>query len=465
MSHVYSELPLARHIQEDQCVMLILNNAEKVWCANIDAYQLPPGYAVLMKADAKLGSTDKSRSTLPWLPRHRWWVAGALLILAVSVWAAYRFLIGPTVVVYPVVRGDLVRTVVASGHVETPFRVNISSQIVATVKDVLVEEGQAVKQGQALISLDSSELNAAVEQAQSAVDQADASIRRLRDLTLPAAEQTLRQAEAGRAQAQASFNRAEQLVSSGAISQSAYDSAMRDLSVAQAQERAAQLQVASSKPGGSDYEVAQTQLAQAQANLVSAKVRLGYATIYAPRDGVLITRGVERGAVVQPGTSLLLLAPAGQLQLVLQIDEKNLGLLQLGQTALASADAYADQTFNAKLTYINPSVDITRASLEVKLTVDDPPSYLRQDMTVSVDIAVDRRSGTLVAPARAVHDANSASPWVLVVRDGRAWQQPVKLGLRAVDQVEILSGVSAGDLLVPVASGARSGQRLRAVHE
>ena len=210
--------------------------------------------------------------------------------------------------------------------------------------------------------------------------------------------------------------------------------------------------------------MAETALNQADANLATAKARLDYATIKSPRDGVLITRNVERGAVVQPGTALLVLAPSGDIQLVLQIDEKNLGLLELGQAARASADAYPDKLFDAALTYINPSVDITRASVEVKLTVANPPPYLRQDMTVSVDIAVARKTSTLIVPARVVHEATSAAPWVLAYRDGRVYEQPVQLGLRAADQVEILGGLAQGDLVVPVAAGVRAGQRIRPVN-
>ena len=84
--------------------------------------------------------------------------------------------------------------------------------------------------------------------------------------------------------------------------------------------------------------MAETQLHQTRANLDTAVSRLGYATITAPRDGVLITRSVERGTVVQPGKALLVLAPDGDPQLVLQIDERNLGSIALGQNAVASAD-------------------------------------------------------------------------------------------------------------------------------
>ncbi len=394
---------------------------------------------------------------------HRWSIVATILLAAAAIWGTLRLLIGPEVAVYPVIRGNLVRTVVVSGHVETPFRVNIGSQITGTVKDVLVDEGQTVKQGQPLVELDPVELNAAVTEARSAVAQAEARMRQLQEYSLPAAQESLKQAQANLAVAETSFRRADRLMTSGAGSRAAYEDATKNLNVAQTQARSAELQVYALSEGGSDYELARTGLDQARASLASAQARLAHATIASPRDGVLITRSVERGAVVQPGTPLLVLAPTGDIQLVLQIDEKNLGLIRLGQTALASADAYPDDRFTATLTYINPSVDIARASLEVKLTVDDPPPYLRQDMTVSVDIAVDRRQSTLIVPAKVVHDPASAAPWVLVVRDGRVWEQAVTVGLRAGDRIEILSGLSDADLVVPTGAGVRAGQRIRAV--
>ncbi|ADH88516.1 efflux transporter, RND family, MFP subunit [Ancylobacter novellus DSM 506] len=395
--------------------------------------------------------------------RRKSWFGAAALLLAAAAWLLPRWLVGPEVVVYPVLKGELVRTVVATGHVETPYRVEIGSQITGTVKDVLVEEGQTVRQGEALVVLDTTELDAAVVQAVGAVAQAEAQMRQMQELTRPAADEALKQARANLDNAKSAFERADRLAKSGAGTQATLDEAMRAVNVAQALTRTAELQVYTSSPGGSDYVMAQTQLDQARANLATARARLGYATITAPRDGVLITRNVERGAVVQPGTSLLVLAPAGDIQLVVQIDEKNLSLLKVGEDALASADAYPEERFAATLTYINPSVDIARASVEVKLTVPDPPDYLRQDMTVSVDIAVDRRQDAVIVPTRTVHEPTSAAPWVLVVREGRARNQPVRLGLRAADKVQILEGVAPGESLVPVAAGVRAGQRVRPV--
>ena len=217
------------------------------------------------------------------------------------------------------------------------------------------------------------------------------------------------------------------------------------------------------RPDGSDYVMAETQRRQAQANLETARSRLTYTTITAPRDGVLIARSVERGFVVQPGAVLMVLSPFDDTQLVVQIDEKNLGRLALGQPALASADAFPDQRFPADLVYINPGIDITRASVEVKLHVPTPPAYLRQDMTVSVDIETARRPQTLVLPLAAIRDLGSPTPSVLKLVQGRAVAQPVKLGIIAGGKAEVLDGLTAGDTVLATRNPAIApGARVRA---
>jgi len=394
---------------------------------------------------------------------HRWFWLAVLVALGVGGWEAGRAFIGPAVVVDVVKRGQIVETLVASGNVETPYRVDIGSQITGTVSDVLVEEGQTVATGQRLIVLEDKELRGALVQAKGAVDQARARLRQLNELTSPSAQETLTQAQAALDNAQKTFDRTAELARTGVATRQALDDAQKALDVASAQVRAAKLAVYTASPGGSDYVLAQTQLDQADANLDTATARLGYATIAAPRDGVLITRNVERGAVVAPGKALLVLAPAGQMQLQIQVDERNLGKVALGQKALASADAYPDKRFAAVVSYINPGIDITRASVEVKLDVADPPAYLRQDMTVSVDIAVAQHDDAFVVPARSVRDALSDAPWAMGVRNGRAYKQPVHIGLRGDTLVEILDGLAQGDAVIPVSSGALTGQRIRPV--
>ena len=394
---------------------------------------------------------------------YRWFGLVVVLAAAAAAWQVARIVIGPAVVVDIVRRADLVQTVVASGHVETPYRVEIGSQITGTVEDVLVEEGQAVTHGQPLVLLDNRELKAALVQVQGSVAQAEARVRQIRELVLPAARETLVQAQAVMLNAQQSYDRTVELSRTGSATRAALDDAVRALNVARTQVRGAELQVFTASPGGSDAVMAQTQLDQARANLETATSRLAYATILAPRDGRLLSRSVERGSVAQPGKALLVLAPHGETQLVIQLDERNLGLIALGQPALASADAFPDRRMEASVVYINPGIDIARAAVEVKLRVPNPPAYLRQDMTVSVDIETARRPQTLTLPARSVHDAGSAAPWVMRLREGRAARQSVKLGLRGASSIEILEGVGEGDAIVPANSGILTGQKIRAV--
>ncbi len=101
--------------------------------------------------------------------------------------------------------------------------------------------------------------------------------------------------------------------------------------------------------------------------------------------------------------------------------------------------------------------------MEVKLTVPEPPAYLRQDMTVSVDIEVARSKDTLVLPGRSVHDALSGKPWVMGIKSDRAYAQPVTLGLQGNTQTEILTGIAEGSAAVPATSGVLTGQRIRPI--
>jgi HlyD family secretion protein len=394
----------------------------------------------------------------------RWRIAAGITALAALTYVGVLAVLGPAVEVATVVRRDVVQSVVASGRVATPYRVDIGSQIVGTVVQVPVEQGQTVKAGQTLIALEASEARAGEKQAQVAVAQAEARLRQLRELQLPVAGQTLRQAEVNLTNAQVQYDRNRRLYEEGFVGKSVLDDAQRNVDVARTQVESARKQLETAQPTGSDYAMALTALEQARAGLQAARAKLAYTTIAAPWDGTLIARDVERGDVVQPGKVLMVLSPAGETQIVLQIDERNLSRLKLGQAALASADAYPAQRFPASLCYINPGVDAQRGTVEVKLCVPNPPEYLRQDMTVSGDIEVERHANTLSLRADAVHDATGPAPWVLVVRRGAAQRQPVKLGLRGEGSVEVLGGLAEGDLVVPTSvSRIKAGSRLRAV--
>ncbi len=400
-----------------------------------------------------------------WVRQHGGQLMLGLLALLLGA-ALWRWWMGPQVQTEAVQRRDLLQTVVATGRVETPHRVDIGAQITGTVARVPVVEGQAVKAGDVLIELVSTELQSAKRQAELAVVQAQGRLRQLNDVQGPVVQQTLRQAQANLDAARASWQRNLALFEQGFIGQAALDESRKALALADAQALAAQKQVASTQVGGAEHSLAVGAVAEAQANaeVVGAKAR--YAVIKASVSGQLIGRSVEVGDVVQAGKVLMTLSPEGATQLVVQIDEKNLRLIALGQQALASADAYPQQKFKAQVAYINPGINAQTGAVEVKLDVPEPVHTLRQDMTVSVDMEVARRPQALALQVGHVNDINGPEPWVWLRDAGHAVRRPVRLGLRGGAWVEVLAGLREGDAVIAMPGGGantlREGQRVRA---
>ena len=393
--------------------------------------------------------------------KWRWKYLWVLLVLgAVTYFSVQRWL-GPQLTAEVVQRRDFVQSVVASGHVQSPHRVDIGAQITGTVARVPVAEGQSVAAGTVLIELLPAELQAAERQADIAVLQAQAKLRQLIEVQAPVAEQALRQAQATQANAQSAFKRSQDLFKQGFIGQAALDDARKAAELADAQLRSAHKQLETTAASGSDYAMAATAVSQAKAAAEVAHARSGYASIRSPVEGVLIARNVEMGDVVQPGKVLMTLSPRGKTQIVIAVDEKNLHLIALGQKALVSADAYPQQKFDAELVYINPGVNAQTGSVDVKLDVPQAPDVLRQDMTVSVDIEVARRPKALLVSSATVHDAESAAPWVLRLEEGRATKVAVRLGLRSGGLAEVLEGLQESDLVLP-GIAVQPGQRVRA---
>lgn len=375
------------------------------------------------------------------------------LLLAVLTAIAIRQSGGSAIETLTVQQGDIRQSVVASGKVRSPQRSEIAAQVAAQVRSVAVREGQQIAASDPLIELDDRELRAAAEQARAQLQQSELRLAQLQRLTQPLAQESIRQSEANLAQAKRHFDRVETLVGKGFYSTTQLDEARRALTLAQSQFHASQLQAQSSARGGSDFQLAEAGVTQARAALALAESRLAYTRILAPRAGTILARLVEPGDSVQPGKTLLTLSPAGDTELVVQIDEKNLRLLALDQIAQVSADAWPDLRFPARLSFISPAVDALRGSVEVRLRVDNPPDYLKQDMTVSIDITTGEKTGVVLLPLEALRGMPGET-WVLVVRDGRATRQAVETGLRNAGQTEILSGLAAGEAVIP-ASNAR----------
>ncbi|MDP3135945.1 MAG: HlyD family efflux transporter periplasmic adaptor subunit, partial [Burkholderiaceae bacterium] len=168
------------------------------------------------------------------------------------------------------------------------------------------------------------------------------------------------------------------------------------------------------------------------------------------------------GQIVQPGRSLLSLALAGPTQLKAQADERFLGQLQAGQTATVVADAFADQRFAARVLSIAPAVDAQRGAIEVKLAlVQQAPAFLREDMTLSVEVQTARRDSAVVLPLAALRaQAADGAAQVMVHQEGRAQMRRVRLGLSTLEAVEILEGLAPGDAVL-LGGTLAPGQRVR----
>ena len=389
----------------------------------------------------------------------------ALLAIAVALLAAAGAAIlywrGTAVEVVRAENTKLRQTVVVSGRVLTPAKVDIGATITGRVQTVKVDEGDRVKADQLLIELERAELAAALAQAVAAEQAALTRIAQWRDVGSLTAREQLAQAEANHRNVERDTARQEQLFRQGFIGEARVDEARRALTVVQSQLQTARAAAAANAPTGVDRRLLDDQLAQARAAREAAAAKLAQTALRAPAAGVVLDRNVEPGDIVQPGKRLLSLALDGEVRLAALIDEKNLALLKVGQSALVSADAYPDQRFRAELTYLSPGIDVQRGTVEAKLAVPEPPAFLRADMTVSIDIAVADKPSALVIPASAVREPQSVEPWVLVLKEGRAVRQPIRTGSRAAPQVEVVSGLAAGSEVI-VTPGVAPGDRVHA---
>ena len=184
--------------------------------------------------------------------------------------------------------------------------------------------------------------------------------------------------------------------------------------------------------------------------------------IVAPVDAVVVLRSIEPGDVARQGAVLLELSAVGPVALRIDPDESTLALLAEGQPALASAEAFPDQRFAARVSYLAPAVDPQRGTIQVELELPEPPAYLRPDMTVSVDVEVARRDAALVLPIEAVHGAGTRAPWAWLVVDGVARRTELRLGAIGETSVEVLDGASEGSrAIVGEVAGLTEGARVR----
>lgn len=389
----------------------------------------------------------------------RWWLLPVIIALALA-WVVNRPPYAPTVAV---IRQSLVHTIVASGRVETRSRAVIASAQAGTVREVLVDEGARVTAGQALARLDDRESRASLSQAEAAVAVARARLKKLDEVTLPLARESVTQAKTALDQARRIRDHDAQLGRNGSIgaeqmAQSAETAMLRD-----SQWTAARQQLRAVESGGAERRLLDAELTQAVASRDLAATRQSLLTVIAPADGQILRRDTEPGQVVQNTTSLFLFVPDTGVRIIAQIDEKNMAEVRLDQTALIKPDAYPASTLSGRVSRIAPSVDAGRGAVEIDVDVVDPDRLLLDDMTVSVEIRIADKADALTLDALAVRARESGKPWVWQVEDGKVFRREVTLGARGNGALEITAGLKQGDTVVAAPTlSLEEGQRIRA---
>lgn len=391
-------------------------------------------------------------------PITRW----LLLLMAVMLASAVAYVVmRPKPVVVDVImakREDVQTSVVASGRVLSPARVDVGATITGRVLRVAVREGARVAEGQLLVQLEQQELNAALTQARAVRDRSRARVESVTKLALPTAQESQAQAQSSVTLAEREWKRSQELAAKGFISQSRVDESERQVQVARSQLAASKSQVAAQSTQGAESQQARQQVLEADAAVELAQARLAQTEIRAPAGAVVLERVVEPGDITQPAKRMMTLALDGPSRLIVQVDEKNLPLLQQGRTAVATVDAFPTERFEAVIAYISPGVDAARGSVELRLDIPKPPAFLKSDMTVSIELAGPLLKQALLLPADAIRQLQSDAPYVLLNRTGDATRVAVRTGLQMQGRVQILQGVAADDPVIltrDVEPGAR----------
>lgn len=369
-----------------------------------------------------------------------------VLLLAVG-FALFRWWQGPVVPSYTLSAMPLVQNVVATGRVATVSRAQVGSEISGVVLQRLVQEGDQVKPGDLLVVLKSDELLAQVRQAELALTELASSRR-------PQAAAELASAKAQLEQASREATRRRN-AEAGILSREEVEQAVEAERVARNNYETARVKAAVLAAGQVEEASLREQLAVAQAQLAKTKIRAAVA-------GTVLTRDVEPGDLVQPGQTLFTIALTGNTEIRVPLDERNLPQLALQQNATVISDAYPDQSFPARINFIAPSIDPQRGTVEVRLTVNPVPDFLRQDMTVSVNVETAKRARALAIPNDALSSIKGDKAVVLMVRDGKVQRQQITLGLRGLAMSEVKSGLSEGDqVLADGESSLEDGTRVR----
>jgi membrane fusion protein YbhG len=325
--------------------------------------------------------------------RRRRWLVVALIIVA-ALGGVVWYLLAQS--------GEDQAQLVLQGNIDVR-QVNLSFKVDGRIETLTVDEGDAVKAGQAIAALDKRYFQDDLRLMRARRDNAAANLARLEHGSRPeeilqARAQTADR-EATLARARADFARAKALIASGGISKEDYDLRQTALQVAEAQLRSAReaQRLVEIGPRQEDIDAARAQLAEQEAALVQSQRRLADADLVAPNDGVILTRAREKGAIVQAGETVFTLTLASPVWVRTYVNERDLGLIRPDMPASVTTDTAPNRPYAGHIGFISPTAEFTPKTVEtrelrtglvyrLRVVVDNPDGGLRQGMPVTVSL-------------------------------------------------------------------------------
>jgi len=351
-------------------------------------------------------------------------------------------------------RGNIARSVVATGRIEPISKVEIKSKANGIIKELKVDAGHLVVPGQVLAELDQENLSARVREARAALVGAEANLK--------AAQAQL---EKNRVEAEGpdvpfarrNFERSERLLKEGVLPQQSHDDTRSALEQAVNRQNVARSQISVSQAKVSQ---AQAEVAQAQATVDRAEEELTNATIRSPIRGMVLSRDLEIGS---PVSSILNMGAAATLVMVLgdisqvyvrgKVDEADIGVVRLRQPARIKVETFKDRQFAGTVTQISPlGVDKDNVvTFEVRVSIDNPGGELRANMTANAEIILEEHKGTLLVPESAViYDAQRNASVEMpdpAAPKGRA-RKPIKIGVSNGTRTQVIGGLAEGQEVI-----------------
>ncbi len=351
-------------------------------------------------------------------------------------------------------KGDLAKSVVATGKVEPITKVEVKSKASGIVKKLLVEYGDRVKKGQLLAQLDKVEIEAGVEQSRAALLAAEANLNGAK-------------ADYERAKVDAespdipllkrAYDRAEQMAKDGVVSESALDDAEKGYKMAVNKQNVAraQMMVLKAKTAQSEAEVARD-----QASLKQFIEQLSYTDITSPIDGIVLSRDVEMGDAVSSilvlgssATLVMTLGDTSQVYVKGKVDESDIGRVYLGQPARIKVESFKDKTFKGVVTKISPmGVEKDNVTtFEVRVSIDNPGGELKAEMTANAEIILDEHKSVLQIPEGSIlYDKDRNASVEVPDAKGKEGKRKtaINIGISNGAKTEVLKGLNEGDQVI-----------------